>query len=158
MPARPALRRVLVLALIGLAYLGAQWIREGRIVIGDLVLPPSSTGGTVGESRDRIEQLFADKISDALVQVSGAVERVLGDDNEGSRHQRFIVELASGHTVLVAHNIDLASRVPLRRGDRVEVKGEYEWTELGGVIHWTHRDPRGRHEHGWIRHQGEIYQ
>lgn len=143
-------RRAIVLLLVGLAYLGAQWVREGRIRVGDLVLwSPASSG---------IEQLFAERRSDVVVRAAGSVARVLADDNDGSRHQRFIVELPSGLTVLVAHNIDLAPRVPLRRGDRVEVKGEYEWNERGGVLHWTHHDPRGRHEGGWIRHDGDTYE
>ena len=92
------------------------------------------------------------------MEVVGSVERVLADDNEGSRHQRFILELSSGHTVLVAHNIDLAPRVPLARGDSLGVKGEYEWTDRGGVLHWTHHDPQRRHEGGWIEHEGETYE
>jgi hypothetical protein len=87
------------------------------------------------------------------------VERVLSDDREGSRHQRFILRLNSGQTLLVAHNIDLAPRVDgLSKGDRVELYGEYEWNERGGVVHWTHRDPRGNHPHGWISHRGKRYQ
>ena len=84
--------------------------------------------------------------------------RLLPDDNDGSRHQRFILQLASGQTLLVAHNIDVAGRIDsLRVGDRVEFSGEYEWNPKGGVIHWTHHDPRGRHEAGWIRHGGKTY-
>jgi len=87
------------------------------------------------------------------------VTRILTDDNEGSRHQRFIVKLATGQTLLLAHNIDLASRVEnLSVGDTVDFRGEYEWNDRGGVMHWTHRDPAGRHEAGWIRHNGKIYQ
>jgi hypothetical protein len=43
-------------------------------------------------------------------------------------------------------------------GDTVEVRGEYEWTQLGGVIHWTHRDPDGCHAPGWIRLRGRVYE
>lgn len=93
------------------------------------------------------------------VQGSGRVVRMLPDDNDGSRHQRFIIELSTGRTLLVAHNIDLAPRVAsLREGDTVEFNGEYEPNDRGGVIHWTHKDPRGSHEAGWIRHNGRLYQ
>ena len=88
----------------------------------------------------------------------GRVTRVLADDREGARHQRFLVRVAGSVTVLVAHNLDLAPRVPLAVGDSVELQGEYEWNDRGGVLHWTHRDPDGRHDAGWIRHGGRLYQ
>lgn len=88
----------------------------------------------------------------------GTVSRILPDDNEGSRHQRFLLRLDDGRTVLVAHNIDLAPRIGgLSAGERVAFYGVYEWNDKGGVIHWTHHDPRDRHEHGWLRHQGREY-
>ena len=84
---------------------------------------------------------------------------LLSDDNEGSRHQRFILELGNGQTLLVAHNIDLAPRIDrLQKGDTVEFFGEYEYTDKGGVIHWTHHDPQKRHVDGWLKHQGSTYQ
>jgi len=93
------------------------------------------------------------------VRGSGRVTRVLSDDNDGSRHQRFIVEVAPGRTVLIAHNIDLAPRVPsISVGDTVSFYGEYEWNDRGGVIHWTHHDPRGSHVGGWIEHKGRRYE
>ena len=82
---------------------------------------------------------------------------MLADDSEGSRHQRFIVRLPNDHTVLIAHNIDLAQRVPLKMGDAVSFYGEYEWNDRGGVVHWTHHDPRNRREGGWIEHKGTTY-
>ena len=70
----------------------------------------------------------------------------------------FIVELGSGPTVLISPNIDLAPRIDsLAVGDRVAVRGQYEWNERGGVVHWTHRDPDGRRLGGWIKHDGRTY-
>jgi Protein of unknown function (DUF3465) len=106
-----------------------------------------------------IEQAIEQRRSDAHVTAQGSVKKTLSDDNDGSRHQRFLVELPSGHTILVAHNIDLAERVPdLQPGDHIELHGEYVWNERGGVMHWTHRDPSGRHAAGWIKHNGHVYQ
>jgi hypothetical protein len=105
-----------------------------------------------------LEQLFRDRISDVMVTVEGTVDRVLPDDNIGSRHQRFVVRLRSGRTVLVLHNIDLAERVPLDVGHRVVLHGEYEWNDKGGAIHWTHHDPRRQRAGGWIDHRGARFQ
>ena len=105
----------------------------------------------------RIVAAHADHQSGLWVEAGGEVQRVLADDNEGSRHQRFIVRLSNDHTLLIAHNIDLAQRVPLEQGDRVDFRGEYEWNERGGVVHWTHHDPRNRHGGGWVEHQGTRY-
>tara|TARA_Y100000588_G_C13479542_1_gene596208 strand:+ start:62 stop:457 length:396 start_codon:yes stop_codon:yes gene_type:complete len=107
----------------------------------------------------QLKQAYQNHQSDLQVQGSGIVSRVLPDDNKGSRHQKFILRLDSRQTLLVAHNIDLAPRIPnLKVGDVVQFYGEYEWNDKGGVIHWTHRDPGNRHAHGWLKHQGKIYE
>jgi len=113
-----------------------------------------------GAADEVLADAFARQRSDVLVnEGSGRVTRVLADDTKGSRHQRFILRLSTGQTVLVAHNIDLAPRIPqLRAGDTVEFAGEYEWNDSGGVVHWTHHDPAGRHPGGWLRHQGQLYE
>jgi cold shock CspA family protein len=116
--------------------------------------PPAAT-----RSGDALSLAFAQHQSNLQVQASGVVDRVLSDDNDESRHQRFIVRLPSGQTVLIAHNIDLAPRVvSLAQGDQVEFNGQYEWNEKGGVVHWTHRDPKGGHQAGWIKHNGQTFQ
>lgn len=118
------------------------------------VLVASADGG-----RAEIARAFRERASGIQVSGNGVVTTILADDNDGSRHQRFILELPSGQTLLVAHNIDLAPRISsLRQGDVVEFNGVYEWNAKGGVIHWTHHDPQGLHEAGWLRHRGEIYQ
>lgn len=97
--------------------------------------------------------------SPSQVQGSGVVMRILPDDDEGSRHQRFILRTSSGQTLLVAHNIDLAPRVSdLSVGDTVDYRGEYVWNAKGGVVHWTHHDPSGRHAAGWLKHAGQTFQ
>lgn len=112
-----------------------------------------------GGSDAILEHAFAHHISNLQVLGQGTVVKLLPDDASGSRHQRFILRLASGHTLLIAHNIDLAARVEsLQVGDTVAFYGEYEWNPKGGVIHWTHRGPQRRHASGWIKHGGQVYQ
>lgn len=106
-----------------------------------------------------LENAFANRISNQQVAGRGTVVRIMADDTHGSRHQRFIIRLSSGQTLLMSHNIDLAKRIDsLRVGDTVDFYGEYEWNPKGGVIHWTHHDPQGRHPAGWIKHDGQTYQ
>lgn len=106
-----------------------------------------------------VEQAFASHKSDVQVKSVGIVLRVLIDDNDGSRHQKFILKLVSGQTILIAHNIDLAPRIDgIGKGDTLEFYGEYEWSSKGGVLHWTHHDPQNRHVPGWLKHKGRVYQ
>lgn len=118
----------------------------------------SDSSSTPTAKNDPIARAFANRSSDVQVEGEGTVIKLLADDLNGSRHQRFIVELASGQTLLVSHNIDLAPRIDtLRVGDSVSFYGEYVWNEKGGVIHWTHHDPKGRHVSGWIKHNGKTF-
>lgn len=125
--------------------------------------PPASfeQGDTssTGNSDETIAHLYRDKQSDVQVEGSGTVVRILSDDTEGSQHQKFILELASGQTILIAHNIDLAPRLDgLAEGDTVEFNGVYEYSDEGGTVHWTHKDPDGSHVDGWLSWNGQLYQ
>ena len=106
-----------------------------------------------------LQDAYNNHKSDIQVQGVGTVVRILSDDNKGSRHQKFILKLSSGQTILIAHNIDLAPRInSISKGDQVQFYGEYEWNKKGGVVHWTHKDPRGYHVGGWLKHKGKTYQ
>lgn len=120
--------------------------------------PGEPRGPESGEAE--ILAAYGDRRSDLMVEASGTAYRLLTDDLEGSRHQRIIVELPSGHTLLVSHNIDIAPRIDdIREGDPIRFRGEYEWNELGGIVHWTHRDPEGNdHPDGWLCHNTIYYQ
>lgn len=156
------MRRLAGSVLVILLGLAIYWLESGqqRTDTGRVADPRGgpSESSPAEASDGTIEALFDAGMSDRWVEVSGRVDRVLADDREGSRHQRFILALTSGHTVLVAHNIDLAPRVPLEVGDRVFLRGEYEWNQRGGVVHWTHHDPRGRRQGGFIEAGGRRYE
>ncbi|MDA0999295.1 MAG: DUF3465 domain-containing protein [bacterium] len=122
-----------------------------------LSLAPVFSASAAAAAPSPVRQAFVQRQSRVWLRARGEVIRVLKDDLKGSRHQRFIVRLADGLTVLVSHNIDLAARVPVRLGDGVEVFGRYEWSRKGGTIHWTHRGTRGEKPGGWIRHRGALF-
>jgi len=106
-----------------------------------------------------LEQAFEDRTSDIQVLVRGLVIRLLADDTVGDRHQRFILQLENDQTLLIAHNIDIAERVPAGAlNQTIYVNGEYVWNDQGGLVHWTHIDPAGSHADGWIYYQGKKYQ
>lgn len=106
-----------------------------------------------------ISDAYRAQRSDVQVMGEGIVKRMLSDDLDGSRHQRFLLQLDNRQTVLIAHNIDLAPRIDnLQKGDTVAFFGEYEWNNQGGVVHWTHHDPGARHVDGWLKHRGRTYQ
>jgi hypothetical protein len=125
---------------------------------GTAILPSRQNGVAAGDDSP-IGRAFKDGKSNLQVEGEGVVARILADDLAGSRHQRFIVRLASGQTILIAHNIDIAARVAgLQEGDSIRFYGEYVWNEKGGMVHWTHHDPEGRHVAGWLKHNGRTYQ
>jgi hypothetical protein len=146
---------ILVLILLAGVYVGVSQTPALRQPAGPS--SPQSESAPAGGSAALLAAI-SEQRSGTQVSGEGVVTRLLPDDNDGSRHQRFILTLPSGQTLLVAHNIDLASRLSsLKVGDTVAFNGVYEWNSQGGVIHWTHRDPAGRHEAGWLKHAGQTY-
>lgn len=148
------MKKILVIIFIGAAVY--QWATDYESV-GQFFKNP--TQSISGSTRDNvIESAYKNGRSNVQVNGSGVVIKLLRDDNEGSRHQKFILRLSSGQTILVAHNIDLAPRInSISTGDEVQFYGEYEWNNKGGVIHWTHKDPRGKHVGGWLKHNSITY-
>jgi len=117
---------------------------------------PSQTNQVSTQSS--ITQVYKRKQSDVQVHGFGEVVRILKDDTKGHKHQKFLLRLASGETILIAHNIDLAPRIEnLSIGESVAFYGEYEYNPKGGVVHWTHHDPQKRHINGWLKHKNRLY-
>ncbi|HET7845787.1 MAG TPA: DUF3465 domain-containing protein [Xanthomonadales bacterium] len=142
----------LLLAIVLIAIAGWQAFRDPVRPGDPAPREPVPKATPAARTDDSLGRAIAARASDVDVTGSGVVVKLLRDDREGSRHQRFLVDVGAERTILVAHNIDLAARVaPLAVGDRVEFAGEFEWNERGGVVHWTHPDPRGRHRAGYVR-------
>jgi len=140
-----------------------QWCNNNRSSVrtkgSEPMVPIESDPFAKASVEDGVSRAYRERQRDVQLLGGGRVMELLPDDNEGGRHQRFIVQTDSGMSVLVAHNIDVAPRIDaLRVGDTVSFYGEYVWNEKGGVIHWTHHDPAGKHKTGWVRHNGERYQ
>lgn len=160
---RPGRRHASVAALLGLAvaFLLAWLSRTAAVptaAVPTAAVPAAVPPTAAAPAADPVLQAFRSHRTNVDVETSARVIRVLKDDNQGSRHERFLIRVADTLTVLVAHNIDVAPRIPLLAGDSVQVRGEYIWDDRGGVIHWTHRDARGRRDRGWVRHEGKVYQ
>jgi len=141
------------------ALAAAALVVAGSVACGG----PADVGGAAspagGAGDAALARALEQHASGLEVAGSGEVVRLLADDEEGSRHQRFILRLDSGQTLLIAHNIDVAPRVDgLSVGDRVAFRGVYEWSEQGGTVHWTHHDPSGEHPDGWLRHGARTVQ
>jgi len=134
-----------------------------RIVIVLLLFPltslPQSSKKAQASSLTVLEA-FQQRKSRLFLEAQGSVIKLLADDQQGSRHQKFLIKTDDGPTLLVSHNIDLSERVPLKQGTQVQIRGEYVWNTKGGLMHWTHRDPKGRHEGGWIKilESARVYQ
>ncbi len=138
-------------------FFGGKWfLKPGSAIPGPRDGVPKVSRN--GEAGDSVQGFFERKVSGRIVTGRGRVVHLLADDLQGSRHQRFLVKLSNGITLKLSHNIDLAKRVPLKKGDSISFKGQYEWNEKGGVVHWTHHDPAGRHTGGWIRHHNRLFQ
>jgi len=155
---------VVVVALAGLAAIG---VGRGLIPAGSeagaVTSPPAIAGSpatapAAGPSDDPLPGLFAGHRSGVEVEGTGVVSRILPDDLDGSRHQKFLLTTPGGVSILIAHNIDIAPRLDgLAKGDRVDFRGDYEWSDKGGTVHWTHHDPSGQHQAGWLRWSGRTF-
>ena len=117
----------------------------------------TATGVPTAQAVEQIRQASRNPDAKFWTTLPGKVVKLLKDDRDGSQHQRFLVEIAPDITLLVAHNIDLAPRIPVAQGDAVTIKGEYVWNNRGGVLHWTHHDPKGR-KGGWVEVAGKRYE
>jgi hypothetical protein len=158
---KPLVRRALVLLVAaGIGWYLAPRPGPAPPPAGGLAAPVAQSPAISGAPADTDEAraAFEARASGRMVRVDGVVRRTLADDNDGSRHQRFLIDTSSGLSLLISHNIDLAPRLEgLAAGEAVQAFGEYEWNEKGGLMHWTHHDPAKNHQEGYIEWRGRKY-
>jgi len=85
------------------------------------------------------------------------VVKVLNDDNDGPGHQKWVVRLSNGIQMLSVYNLDMCERVPLKVGDTIAMGGQFIGFGKGGLLHWLHRDPRGKRPDGYVYLNGKYY-
>lgn len=115
----------------------------------------STSPRTNNRTESNIDKVVAGRKSGQMVLIEARIIKHLRDDLKGDKHQKMLLKTGK-HTLLLAHNIDIAPRVPAKEGETIQVKGEYEWNEKGGVIHWTHRS-NNSHPQGWIKYNNKKY-
>jgi hypothetical protein len=138
---------------------------KGRIFVSlvvpaALVMATACSGSATSVNDGAVCTAYQAGRSHVEVVADGTVTRLLGTHaGIESPHEGFLFRLGSGCSLIVRveSNVDFTGSFPLDRGEHVVVKGEYEYYPRGGVIHWTHRDPRGRHEGGYVQVDGKIY-
>ncbi|CAA6828734.1 MAG: Unknown protein [uncultured Thiotrichaceae bacterium] len=155
----------LLLALVILIGAGIYDFVNKQLSGGNTSNQTSTTTEAPKNTSQNQNNALLEKIRDAAVhqksgwwlETEGVVIKNLKDDTKGHQHQKFLLKLAPDITLLVAHNIDLAPRANVQKGDKIKIRGRYEWNNRGGVLHWTHHDPKGRKEGGWIFANGKYF-
>ncbi|HEY1429707.1 MAG TPA: DUF3465 domain-containing protein [Candidatus Tumulicola sp.] len=138
----------------------ATAIVAAAIAAAAIALTACASGGSSAPDNAAVCRAFSAAQSHAEVTAQGTVVREFGvRPGRESAHEGFLMRLSSDCDVVVRveANVDFTGSFALRRGQTVEVRGEYEYYSSGGVIHWTHRDPRGRHADGYIKVDGHNY-
>jgi Protein of unknown function (DUF3465) len=130
--------------------LGVLWLALALVGCGAAAAQPDDAA---------IVADFHNHQSNLEVTADGTVVRLLADRTSSTgTHEQFIIKLSSGDiTVEVEHNISIGARAPVAEGDHVVVHGEYIWNAQGGLIHFTHHDPQGTHEGGYVQDNGKTY-
>ena len=114
------MKKLLILAAV-VAAVAVGYVKEQGVSIPGIALWTQSADSA-------LQNAYNNRQSDLQVQGEGVVTKILRDDLEGSRHQRFLLRLSTGQSLLISHNIDLAPRISrLKTGDTVTFYGEYEW-------------------------------
>ncbi len=152
-------------SLIGLSALSACCTLISSCDLTQIRQSPTSTpAGQTGQSPSagfgdaeaiRAQQLQLVKVP---ITVTAPVKKMLKYDDKGLPHEKFLMVLSNGTTLLVAHDTKMAPYVPVQPGDTVTVHGEFIWNEKGGLIHWTHHSDTPKHQGGYIDFNGKRYE
>ena len=154
---RPSRVPILAAALSLLAPVARATPNPTVVVTGTRITAVGQAGIVAAPADLVLLDAYRRRARNVPVEVTAVVTKLLRDDRFGIQHQKFLIR-AAGLSILVAHNLDIAARVPVQPGDTIRIRGEYAWNANGGVLHWTHKDPRRRHAAGFIEVRGQRVQ
>lgn len=115
-------------------------------------------GGDALPDNQRLIEAFEQGRTGIWVSGHGTVNQLIGDETvDGEIHQRLVVRVSDGLSLIIRHSVEASDRIPLQQGDTVAFQGRYEWNGRGGMLARTHHDPEQPGGGGWIRHKGTLY-
>jgi hypothetical protein len=86
------------------------------------------------------------------------VVKILPDDTQGRKHQKWIFALDNGRQVMAVYNSDFSDeRIPVQVGQKMSLGGQFIWDRGGGLLHWLHADPKNRRPDGYVEIGGVVY-
>lgn len=86
-----------------------------------------------------------------------SVTQLLPDDTQGLPHQKWVATLSNGLKIQIVYNLNMGLKVPIKVGDKFAVGGQFIWTDQGGLVHWTHEDPKQVRPDGYVMYNNVIY-
>ncbi|MDP3509818.1 MAG: DUF3465 domain-containing protein [Candidatus Melainabacteria bacterium] len=129
---------------------GSNQIKSGTVI------GPANIPYAVDDAQ--IIQAQSQQARKVELTVTAPIKKLLREEDYREPHQRFLLILSNGTTVLVANDLQYGTYAPVQEGNVVRIHGEYIWNERGGVLHWTHKSDEPRHESGYIDFNGMRYQ
>jgi hypothetical protein len=142
------MRKLRLLTIIVVILAGGAWWYNPSI-LADL--------GFVKSDDELIVSAWQQEKSNFHVQFEARVILKLPDEDNYGNAQKFLVVLENGHRLLISHDLEISTRVPIVVNSLIRVKGEYDWNETGGMVHWTHRDINNERDGGWIELNNHRY-
>jgi hypothetical protein len=131
------------------------------LVLASVACSPG--GNSADASNGAVYDAWRAQRSRVEVTASGTIARVLGTrSGRYAPHDGFLLHLRGpegrGLTIRVEDNVTMTGQIALVAGADAIVRGEYVYDPRGGIVHWTHRDPRGHHAAGYVQTGGKLYQ
>ena len=143
------MRKLRLLTIILVILAGSAWWYNPSIL---------ANLGFIKGDEDLIVSAWQQKRSNIHVQFEARVILKLPDEDDYDNSQKFLVVLENGHRLLISHDLDFSTRVPILVNSLIRVKGEYDWNGTGGMVHWTHKDISDQRDGGWIELNNQRYQ
>ncbi len=114
--------------------------------------------GQITDDADLVRAARAQKRQHYIEAGNLVVTKILPDDRQGLKHQKWEARLSNGQKIQVVYNSDMGARVPVEVGDQFGVGGEFVWGRQNvGIMHWLHEDRKDRRPDGYVYHEGQVY-